>query len=134
MNCFVQNIVDLTFLHVYFCEGYGSYSTFQSWMADTTMVAQATADVESPAATGKRIMQNIGCFACHTIDGSKLVGPRLKEFGEKNKLLLPVARNGRLLLTKNMLNVRFMTQMPMLLKVYQRINDFLSRASFPMKI
>ncbi len=49
---------------------------FTSWMTDTTQVAQAA--VESPAATGKRIMQNIGCFACHTLDGSKLVGPSFK--------------------------------------------------------
>ena len=51
-------------------------SAFTSWMTDTTQVAQAA--VESPTATGKRIMQNIGCFACHTLDGSKLVGPSFK--------------------------------------------------------
>lgn len=53
-------------------------SAFQNWLADTTMVAENAAAVESPAATGKRIMQNIGCFACHTLDGSKLVGPSFK--------------------------------------------------------
>ena len=52
-------------------------TTFQSWMVDTTMVAEAAA-VDTPAATGRRIMQNIGCFACHTIDGTKLVGPSYK--------------------------------------------------------
>lgn len=51
-------------------------SAFQSWMVDTTLVA--TTDIESPTATGRRIMQNIGCFACHTIDGNKLVGPTFK--------------------------------------------------------
>ena len=49
-------------------------STFQSWVTDTTLVAQ---EVESPTATGRRVMQNIGCFACHSIDGTKLVGPSL---------------------------------------------------------
>ena len=52
-------------------------SAFQSWMTDTTQVA-ASAEVESPTATGKRIMQNIGCFACHSLDGTKLVGPSFK--------------------------------------------------------
>ncbi len=52
-------------------------SMFTSWLADTTMVASA-AEVESPTATGRRIMQNIGCFACHSTDGSKLVGPSFK--------------------------------------------------------
>jgi cytochrome c oxidase subunit 2 len=51
-------------------------STFTSWMTDTTKVASA--DVVSPTATGRRIMQSIGCFACHTLDGTKLVGPSFK--------------------------------------------------------
>lgn len=51
-------------------------SAFQSFIADTAMVASA--EIDSPTATGKRIMQNIGCFACHSVDGSKLVGPSFK--------------------------------------------------------
>ncbi len=53
-------------------------SAFQTWIADTTNVAALAAEMDSPAATGKRIMQNIGCFACHTLDGTKLVGPSFK--------------------------------------------------------
>lgn len=49
---------------------------FTDWLVDTTLVAAA--NIDTPAAIGKRIMQNIGCFACHTIDGSKLVGPSYK--------------------------------------------------------
>ena len=52
-------------------------SAFTNWLVDTTLVATA-AEIESPTATGRRIMQNIGCFACHSIDGSKLVGPSFK--------------------------------------------------------
>jgi len=60
---------------------------FQSWMADTAQVA-ATSQAESPAATGKKIMQNIGCFACHTIDGTKLVGPSFKGiWGEEQNVV-----------------------------------------------
>lgn len=51
-------------------------TAFQSWMTDTTQVASN--DVESATATGRRIMENIGCFACHSLDGSKLVGPSFK--------------------------------------------------------
>lgn len=50
---------------------------FQKWITDTTQVA-AVANIDAPGATGKRIMQNIGCFACHTVDGTKLVGPSFK--------------------------------------------------------
>lgn len=49
---------------------------FNSWYVDTTQ--QVAAITDSPAANGKRIMKNIGCFACHTIDGSKLIGPSFK--------------------------------------------------------
>jgi len=51
-------------------------TVFNDWLIDTTQVAAV--DIESPTATGKRIMQNIGCFACHTLDGTKLVGPSFK--------------------------------------------------------
>jgi cytochrome c oxidase subunit 2 len=52
-------------------------SDFKSFITDTTRVVAVATD-ESPGATGKKIMQNIGCFACHTIDGTKLVGPSFK--------------------------------------------------------
>ena len=53
-------------------------SAFQTWISDTTNVAASAAEADSPAATGRKVMQNIGCFACHTIDGTKLVGPSFK--------------------------------------------------------
>ena len=49
---------------------------FNKWYVDT--VKHVESIVESPTATGKRIMKNIGCFACHTVDGNKLVGPSFK--------------------------------------------------------
>lgn len=50
---------------------------FNKWYTDTTLKV-ASAAVDSPTAAGKRIMTNIGCFACHTVDGNKLVGPTFK--------------------------------------------------------
>lgn len=49
---------------------------FNAWYVDTTKHEEAA--VTSPTANGQRIMKNIGCFACHSIDGSKLVGPSFK--------------------------------------------------------
>jgi cytochrome c oxidase subunit 2 len=49
---------------------------FNSWYVDTTKLVAAVTD--SPVANGQRIMKNIGCFACHTTDGNKLVGPSFK--------------------------------------------------------
>ncbi len=49
---------------------------FNSWYVDTTKRVEVALD--SPTENGKRIMKNIGCFACHSLDGSKLVGPSFK--------------------------------------------------------
>lgn len=49
---------------------------FNAWYVDTTKVVEVA--IDSPTANGKRIMKNIGCFACHSVDGSKLVGPSFK--------------------------------------------------------
>lgn len=39
---------------------------------------------ESPAEKGRRLLQNKGCLGCHTIDGTKKIGPTLKGlFGSK---------------------------------------------------
>jgi len=63
-------------------------SAFQAWMTDTTQVAAAAAELDSPAATGKRVMQNIGCFACHSLDGSRLVGPSFKGIWGKTETVV----------------------------------------------
>ena len=61
-------------------------AAFTNWLVDTTQVSAQT--VESSTATGKRIMQNIGCFACHTVDGTKLVGPSFKGiWGEEQNVV-----------------------------------------------
>jgi cytochrome c oxidase subunit II len=49
---------------------------FNTWYVDTTKRVEVALD--SPTENGKRIMKNIGCFACHSLDGSKLVGPSFK--------------------------------------------------------
>ncbi len=63
---------------------------FGEWMADTVKTTKGS--VESPTASGKRIMQNIGCFACHTLDGRKLVGPTMKGLYNKKEI---VETNGK---------------------------------------
>lgn len=60
---------------------------FNDWLVDTTQVA-AGAEIDSPTATGKRIMQNIGCFACHTLDGTKLVGPSFKGIWDTQRTVI----------------------------------------------
>lgn len=51
-------------------------SAFQSWYVDTTKVAKPVG--QSVAEAGHDLMQETGCFACHSIDGSKIVGPSYK--------------------------------------------------------
>ncbi|MEZ5070576.1 MAG: cytochrome c oxidase subunit II [Bacteroidales bacterium] len=52
-----------------------SRDDFDTWLNDTTArVAVVNAEL-SPAQQGFQVLQNQGCIACHSSDGSKLVGP-----------------------------------------------------------
>ncbi len=60
---------------------------FNKWYTDTTHVAVAT-EGEEPGAAGFAILQKNGCTACHSSDGSKLVGPSyLGIWGEKQVVI-----------------------------------------------
>lgn len=49
---------------------------FETWLEDTTAVAGPAADPTlSPADRGWAVLTRNGCNACHSVDGSKLVGP-----------------------------------------------------------
>jgi cytochrome c oxidase subunit II len=50
---------------------------FNSWYSKAPAKLDATAAAK-PGAIGKTIYENKGCVACHTTDGSKLVGPSFK--------------------------------------------------------
>jgi cytochrome c oxidase subunit II len=60
-----------------------SKEKYEEWYADTTSVA-AAAEETAPGAAGLKIMLNQGCNACHSSDGSKIIGPSyMNLFGEK---------------------------------------------------
>ena len=52
-----------------------SQEAFDKWYVDTTAVVQLAA---TPGAAGLKILRDNGCIACHSLDGSKLVGPSYK--------------------------------------------------------
>jgi len=52
-----------------------SQEEFDKWYIDTTAVAKKEA---TPGAEGLQILRLNGCIACHSLDGSKLVGPSYK--------------------------------------------------------
>lgn len=61
---------------------------FEKWYTDTTQVVVVS---DKPGMAGFQIMKDNGCFACHSTDGSKLVGPTYKGiFGHE----VEVIRNG----------------------------------------
>jgi cytochrome c oxidase subunit 2 len=65
-----------------------SDSAFQSWYVDTTKVVPV--EGESLAQAGYDLMESTGCFACHSIDGSKLVGPTYKGlYGNQEIVITP---------------------------------------------
>lgn len=64
-----------------------SEEKFNAWYIDTTK-AVAAVGVTGPGAEGEAIMRLQGCFACHTTDGSKLIGPSyLNLFGEQQVVI-----------------------------------------------
>ena len=50
---------------------------FVKWLGDTAVVTQ-TAGAANPGAAGEVIIKNQGCIACHSTDGTKIVGPTFK--------------------------------------------------------
>jgi cytochrome c oxidase subunit 2 len=67
-----------------------SKEKFDTWYGDTTKLA-AGAEGSAPAAPGLAIMRFQGCMACHSTDGSKIVGPTyLDLFGRQQSVI----RNG----------------------------------------
>ena len=67
-----------------------SKEKFTSWYGDTTSMAN-TAEGLIPGAQGLAIMKIQGCLACHSSDGSKIVGPTyLNLFGSQQVVI----RNG----------------------------------------
>jgi cytochrome c oxidase subunit 2 len=60
-----------------------SKDNFIAWYADTSAVIKV-AEGSVPGSEGLAIMKAHGCNACHSSDGSKIIGPSyLKLFGEK---------------------------------------------------
>jgi cytochrome c oxidase subunit II len=51
-----------------------SQADFDKWYNDTTAV-KTTADASTPGAEGLAIMKDQGCNACHSSDGTKIIGP-----------------------------------------------------------
>lgn len=61
-----------------------------AWYGDTSSVA-SVAEAITPAAQGLAIMKNLGCIACHSSDGSKIVGPTYLDLFGKQQVVI---RNG----------------------------------------
>ncbi|TLN04341.1 cytochrome c oxidase subunit II, partial [bacterium] len=59
-----------------------SAADFQTWVDSEVKMLNA-----DPATRGERLAKQNGCFACHSVDGSKLVGPTWKGlFGAQSEL------------------------------------------------
>ena len=64
-----------------------SSEDFNAWYADSTTVKQAGKE-PAPGSEGLKIMINQGCNACHSSDGTKIVGPSyLNLYGEKQLVI-----------------------------------------------
>lgn len=65
-----------------------SMEDYTAWYADSSTVINTT-DVSKPGAEGLEIMINQGCIACHSSDGSKIIGPSyLNLFGKTQTVII----------------------------------------------
>lgn len=55
-----------------------SDTAFNKWYTDTVQLAETATSGEMPGAQGLALLKKNGCLACHSLDGSKLVGPTYK--------------------------------------------------------
>lgn len=56
---------------------------FWEWYADTTAVAIAVPEDANMALLGRQVVESYGCLACHSLDGSTVIGPSFRgRFGE----------------------------------------------------
>ena len=67
-----------------------SKDKFEAWYGDTSTVTNI-AEALTPAAQGFAIMKTQGCTACHSSDGSKIVGPSYLNLYGKQQIVI---RNG----------------------------------------
>ena len=59
---------------------------FDKWYTDTTAVAPVMA--ATPVLEGKMLIQRFGCTACHSVDGSIIIGPSYKGiFGSETEVI-----------------------------------------------
>jgi cytochrome c oxidase subunit 2 len=62
---------------------------FDKWYNDTSKVTAIVSEAGIKASKGLEIIRKNGCIACHSTDGSKIVGPSFKGiFGEKTTVLV----------------------------------------------
>ncbi|WP_075603611.1 cytochrome c oxidase subunit II [Saccharicrinis aurantiacus] len=59
-----------------------SQEDYDAWYKGSSQTA------EGAGAEGKALFQKFGCFACHSIDGSKLVGPSLKGIFNNKRMVI----------------------------------------------
>jgi cytochrome c oxidase subunit 2 len=65
-----------------------SQEDYNTWYSDSVTVAADSTVKAVPGAEGLKIMINQGCNACHSSDGSRIVGPSyLHLFGEKQVVI-----------------------------------------------
>jgi cytochrome c oxidase subunit 2 len=88
--CGLQHSYMISAVHVL------SDSAYNKWYADTSKVAVAAVG-DAPGAKGLAILKKNGCLACHSLDGSKLVGPSYKGIFGKTEA---VETNGKELQVK----------------------------------
>ena len=68
-----------------------SQEDYDKWYTDTTTVVKVAAS-SAPGSEGKAIVESNGCNACHSTDGSKIIGPSFQNLWGEQQI---VVREGK---------------------------------------
>lgn len=65
-----------------------SVEEFEEWYTDTTATQRVADEDMSPADIGNEILRSQGCNACHSSDGSRLIGPSYLGLWNSQKVVI----------------------------------------------
>ena len=67
-------------------------TTDQTAVEEATTTDQVTADVSDPVEKGRQIFEEKICMTCHSLDGTKLVGPSIKGIYGKTETVVTAGK------------------------------------------
>lgn len=96
-----------------------SMDEYNAWLASVSK--EMDLSKLSPVERGAKIFQNKGCSACHSIDGSRLVGPTFKGLYNRNVEVLVGSKEQKVISDENYIRESILNPNAKIVKGYQAV-------------